>query len=175
MDSLNAITLRFKVTDQATQLGPALAAVHATTTGVTPPTPQGDLRLFLAGEVARDSLEAPRLAAGIFRRILAWWPSSPYAAKVVLATQQLDTTWADSARAILETQYPDSPYLALIRGESTPAYKQLEDSLGAFAASLALRPGPGGVPRRQPVQDDDLRPRRRSLPATGGTRVPEPQ
>jgi tetratricopeptide (TPR) repeat protein len=175
MDSLNAITLRFKVTDQATQLGPAVAAVHATTTGVTPPTPQGDLRLFLAGEAARDSLEAPRLAAGIFRRILAWWPSSPYAAKVVLATQQLDTTWADSARAILETQYPDSPYLALIRGESTPAYKQLEDSLGAFAASLAVRPGPGGVPRRQPAQDDDLRRRRRPLPATGGTRVPEPQ
>jgi tetratricopeptide (TPR) repeat protein len=175
MDSLSAITLRFKVTDQATQLGPAVAAVHATSTTVTPPTPQGDLRLFLAGEVARDTLEAPRLAVEIFRRILAWWPSSPYAAKVVLATQQLDTTWADSARAILETQYPDSPYLALIRGESTPAYKQLEDSLGAFAASLAARPAPGGVRRRQPVQDEDLPPRRRPLPATGGTRVPEPQ
>jgi hypothetical protein len=175
MDSLNAITLRFKLSDQSTPLGPAIAAVHATTTAVTPPTPQGDLRLFFAGEVARDSLQAPRLAAGIFRRILDWWPSSPYAAKVVLATQQLDTAWADSARAILEARYPDSPYLALIRGESTPAYKQLEDSLGAFAASLAVRQTPGSVRRRQPAQDDDLQPRRRPLPATGGTRVPEPQ
>jgi tetratricopeptide (TPR) repeat protein len=174
MDSLKAVIQRFKLSDQASQLGPAIAAVRATTTAVTPPTPQGDLRLFLAGEAARDTLEAPRLAAGIFRRILDWWPSSPYAAKVVLATQQLDTAWADSARAILEVQYPDSPYLALIRGESTPAYKQLEDSLGAFAASLAVRPAPAGVRRRQPLGEDTPT-RRRPLPATGGTRVLEPE
>jgi tetratricopeptide (TPR) repeat protein len=175
MDSLNAITQRFRLSTQASQLGPAIAAVHATTLAVTPPTPQGDLRLFLAAEAARDTLEAPQLAAGIFRRILDWWPSSPYAPKVVLATQQLDSTWADSARTILEARYPDSPYLALIRGEPTPAYKQLEDSLGAFAASLAVRPAPGGVRRREPVRDDDIRPRRRPSPATGGTRIPEPQ
>ena len=176
MDSLKVIAQRFKmVSDQTIQLESAIASVHATATAVTPPTPQGDLRLFLAAEAARDSLDAPLLAAGIFRRILDWWPTSPYAPKVVLATQQLDTTWVDSARAILETRYPDSPYLALVRGESTPAYQQLEDSLGAFAASLALRPAPAGVPRRQPVKDDGIQPRRRPLPATGGTRVPEPQ
>ena len=175
LDSLTATIQRYKISDQTTQLGPAIAAVHAAATAVTPPTPQGDLRLFLAGEAARDTLQAPRLAAGIFRRILDWWPSSPYAAKVVLATQQLDTTWADSARAILEVRYPDSPYLALIRGEPTPAYKQLEDSLGAFAASLAARPAPAGVRRRQPVGESDIQPRRRPLPAAGGTRVPEPE
>jgi tetratricopeptide (TPR) repeat protein len=175
LDSLTATIQRYKISDQTTQLGPAIAAVHAAATAVTPPTPQGDLRLFLAGEAARDTLQAPRLAAGIFRRILDWWPSSPYAAKVVLATQQLDTTWADSARAILEVRYPDSPYLALIRGEPTPAYKQLEDSLGAFAASLAARPAPAGVRRRQPVGENDIQPRRRPLPAAGGTRVPEPE
>jgi tetratricopeptide (TPR) repeat protein len=175
MDSLNAITRRFRLSDQASQLGPAVAAVHATTTSVTPPTPQGDLRLFLAAEAARDTLEAPRLAAAIFRRILDWWPSSPYAPKVVLATQQLDSTWADSARVILEARYPDSPYLALIRGEPTPAYKQLEDSLGAFAASLAVRATPAGVRPRQPVKDDDIQPGRRPAPGTGGTRIPEPQ
>jgi tetratricopeptide (TPR) repeat protein len=176
MDSVKAVAQRFKLSDQVTQLGPAMASVHATTTAVTPPTPQGDLRLFLAGEAARDTLAAPRLAAGIFRRILDWWPNSPYAAKVVLATQQLDTAWADSARAILELRYPDSPYLALIRGEPTPAYLQLEDSLGAFAASLAAIPAPAGV-RRTPrsVNQSEIPPGRRPLPVTGGTRVTEPQ
>jgi tetratricopeptide (TPR) repeat protein len=176
MDSLKVIAQRFRtVSDQTTQLGSTIASVHATTTAVTPPTPQGDLRLFLAAEAARDSLDAPLLAAGIFRRILDWWPTSPYAPKVVLATQQLDTTWVDSARAILETRYPDSPYLALIRGEPTPGYQQLEDSLGAFAASLATRPAPASVRRRQPVRDDDVPVRRRPPPETGGTRVTEPQ
>jgi hypothetical protein len=176
MDSLKVIAQRFRMTsDQTTQLGSTIASVHATTTGVTPPTPQGDLRLFLAAEAARDSLEAPLLAAGIFRRILDWWPTSPYAPKVVLATQQLDTTWVDSARAILETRYPDSPYLALIRGEPTPAYQQLEDSLGAFAASFAARPAPAGVRRRQPAPDDDIQPGRRPSPRAGGTGVVDPQ
>ncbi len=99
---------------------------------------------------------------------------SPYAPKAVLATQQLDTTWVDSGRAILETQYSNSPYLALIRGEPTPAYQQLEDSLGAFAASLAARPEPAGVRRREPVPDD-IPPGRRPQPRAGGTRVTEPQ
>ncbi|HEV7366999.1 MAG TPA: hypothetical protein VGN76_14230 [Gemmatimonadales bacterium] len=176
MDSLTVIAQRFRmVSDQATQLGSTIASVHAATTAVTPPTPQGDLRLFLAAEAARDSLEAPLLAAGIFRRILDWWPTSPYAPKVVLATQQLDTTWVDSARAILETRYSDSPYLARIRGEPAPAYEQLEDSLGAFAASLAARPAPAGVRRRQPPPDDDIQPGRRPPPRTGGTRVIDPQ
>ena len=152
-----------------------IGSVHAATDAVTPPTPQGDLRLFLAAEAARDSLEAPLLAAGIFRRILEWWPASPYAPKAVLATQQLDTTWVDSARAILEMRYSNSPYLARIRGEPTPAYQQLEDSLGAFAASLAARPAPPGVRRRQPVPTDDIQPGRRPQPRAGGTRVTEPQ
>ena len=176
MDSLKAVAARFKmVSDQTTPLGSVVASVHAATAAVTPPTPQGDLRLFLAAEAARDSLEAPLLAAGIFRRILDWWPTSPYAPKAVLATQQLDSSWVDSARTILETQYSDSPYLALIRGEPTAAYAQLEDSLGAFAASLAAKPAPAGVRRRQPVPDDDLRPGRRPQPRTGGTRVIDPQ
>ena len=177
MDSLKGVAERFRmVSDQASQLGSVIASVHAATTAVTPPTAQGDLRLFLAGEAARDSLQAPRLAAGIFRRILDWWPTSPYAPKAILATQQLDTTWVDSARAILETQYPDSPYLALIRGEPTMAYVQLEDSLGAFATSLVAKPAPPpGVRRRPPVPDDSIQPGRRPAPRAGGTRVIDPQ
>jgi tetratricopeptide (TPR) repeat protein len=176
LDSLKLVGQRFKlVSNQTTQLGSMIGSVHSAAVAVTPPTPQGDLRLFLAAEAARDSLNAPLLAAGIFRRIHEWWPGSPYAPKAVLATQQLDTAWVDSARVILETQYSDSPYLALIRGEPSPAYEQLEDSLGAFAASIAAGPASAGVRRRAPVPDDDLQPGRRPPPRAGGTRVIDPK
>jgi tetratricopeptide (TPR) repeat protein len=178
MEALKVVAQRFRlVSDQTSQLGSAIAAVHLTITSVTPPTPQGDLRLFLAAEAARDSLEAPSLAASMFGRILDWWPTSPYAPKVLLAAQLLDTTWVDSARTVLEVRYSDSPYLARIRGEATPEYQHLEDSLGAFAASLAVTPAPApaGVRRRLPPPEDPVQPGRRPQPATGGTRVPEPE
>jgi tetratricopeptide (TPR) repeat protein len=140
-------------------------------------SPQGDLRLFLLAEAARDSLEAPRLAHGIFLRILNEWPDSPYAPKAVLAAQQLDPQWADSGRVLLETRYLDSPYLAIIRGEEGSTYRSLEDSLGAFAAatippSRRERPRPG-QPGVQPGEDDDVPGRRRPKPAPT-VRVVEP-
>ena len=102
------------------------------------------------------------------------WPASPYAPKAVLAAQQLDSTWADSARALLEARYFESPYLAMIRGEATPAYRQLEDSLEAFAAALAgpgsAVPGPG---RGSPDRRRQDQPQRRPRPAPS-TRVLEP-
>jgi hypothetical protein len=139
-------------------------------------SPQGDLRLFLLGEAARDTLEAPRLAHGIFLRILNEWPDSPYAPKAVLAAQQLDPAWADSGRVLLETRYVDSPYLAMIRGEEGSAYRSLEDSLGAFAIATA---GPSRRNRARPgapdasARDDDDAPGRRRQP-NPTVRVPEP-
>jgi tetratricopeptide (TPR) repeat protein len=160
-----------------------IAGVHEAATTVTWETPRGDLRLFLAAEAARDSLEAPMLAENLFRRILADYPNSSYAAKVVFAVQQLDSTWSDSARALLEGLYSDSPYLAMIRGQNPPEYRLLEDSLGAFAAAIApqaarpairpLRPGQVNAPavrRAQPSQGDE--PGRRP-PKPGTSRVPE--
>jgi tetratricopeptide (TPR) repeat protein len=151
--------------------------LRATAAGVlaawdsTPPgAPQGDLRLFFAAEAARDSLIAPRLAERVFRRILDEWPDSPYAPKAVFAAQQLNPAWADSARGLLETRYMESPYLAMTRGEEDPAFRQLEDSLGAFAAARvppAARPRPG-APRRPTAgvrNDDDAPGRRRPQPA----------
>jgi hypothetical protein len=155
------------------RVGATVASVRASVASVLPGTPQGDLRLFLAAESARDSLGAPRLAGTIFRRILEGWPASPYAPKVILAVQQLDSSWGDSARVILEERYLDSPYLAMIRGDATSEYRQLEDSLGAFAASLSTRPAPG-VRRKPTLQEDDDVPRRRPQPAPGASRVPEP-
>jgi len=140
---------------------------------VTPTTPQGDLRLFLAAESAREILKAPRLAESLFRRIPEQWPFSAYAPKAILAAQQLNPEWVDSARTILDQQYYDSPYVVAIQGEATPEYRQLEDSLGAFAASLAMtRTRAPGV-RRKFVAP--LPPGRRPQPAAGGSKVPEPQ
>jgi hypothetical protein len=171
--SLKSIGARFTgVAGEAAQLSSILSLVQNAADSATPETAQGDLRLFLAAETARDSLQAPRLARTLWRRILDTWPDSPYAPKAILAAQQLDSTWADSARALLQERYPNSPYLAMIRGEDPPDYRQLEDSLGAYAAALAASRA-GAV--RRPVRDDvPSRPVRRQ-PTAGGARVPVPR
>ncbi len=169
------------VSAEMTQLGNTATGVLSAWASVTPGTPQGDLRLFLAAETARDSLLAPRLAEGIFQRIVREWPASPYAPKAVLAAQQVNPEWADSARALLEARYFASPYLAMIRGDEGSAYRQLEDSLGAFATaqSGAVRRAPvlgPGAPGRRPVAtpDDDDRPATRRPQPAPSTRVVEP-
>jgi tetratricopeptide (TPR) repeat protein len=172
-DSLKALAARFAmVSEEMNRVGATVLAVRRYVASVLPGTPQGDLRLFLAAELARDSLGAPRLAGTLFLRILEEWPASPYAPKVILAVRQVDSSWADSAGAILEERYLDSPYVAMIRGNATTEYRQLEDSLGAFAASLSVQPAPR--PRRRPtLRGDEDVPRRRPQPAPGTSRVPE--
>jgi tetratricopeptide (TPR) repeat protein len=176
--ALRQVSDRFQsVAYEATQLSATVQGVHSAASTITWETPQGDLRLFIAAESARDSLKAPALAAVLFHRILQDYPNSSYGAKVVLATQQLDSTWADSARGLLENRYLDSPYLAVIRGESSEAYRQLEDSLGAYAASLVPKPPPNakGVRRKPPVRAaDDVDDPGRRPPAPGTSNVPEP-
>jgi hypothetical protein len=156
------------VSAELTQLSNTAAGILTATASMTPGAPQGDLRLFLAAEAARDSLLAPRLAEGIFLRILREWPESPYAPKAVLAAQQLNPEWADSARALLEARYFESPYLAMIRGNEGSAYRQLEDSLGAFATAQAGAVGraPGVGPRT---------PGRPAPVAPGADKRPKPQ
>jgi hypothetical protein len=169
---LQQLEQRFQASaNEIARLATAVAEVDSAARTVTAATPQGDLRLFLAAEAARETLEAPRLAAALFRRIPVQWPFSPYAPKAILAAQQLNPAWGDSARALLDLQYYDSPYLATLQGEVTPEYRQLEDSLGAFAASLAVTRSPGV--RRKPGQR--LLPGRRPLPVPGGSKVSEPQ
>jgi hypothetical protein len=171
-DTLKGLALRFEIaSEEITRFAATVIEVHAAAMSVTPQTPQGDLRLFLAAESAREVLDAPRLAETIFRRISEQWPLSPYAPKAILAAQQLNPDWTDSARTLLDEQYSGSPYLATVRGYDSPEYRQLEDSLGAFAASLVVT-RPGGA-RRQPVRT--VRPERRPPPASGGSRGPEPQ
>jgi hypothetical protein len=141
-----------------------------------PGVPQGDLRLFLGAESARDSIHAPLLAAALFRRLADEWPASPYAPKALLAAQRLDPADPDAVHERLDSLYHDSPYLALMRGEEAAGYRQLEDSLQTFAAAQPVlaprRGGPGRLPGQtprpgQPIPDEDRMRPRRSTPPTG--------
>ena len=163
---------------ELTQLS-ATAARIVGSDSMMPGSPQGDLRMFLAAEAARDSLESPHLAEGIFLRIVNDWPDSPYAPKAVLAVGQLNPVWADSVIALMEVRYFDSPYLAVIRGEEASAYRQLEDSLGAFAAASSSVPGRRRAPAAQPgrptpARGDDEQPGRRRPQPAPTVRVVEP-
>jgi tetratricopeptide (TPR) repeat protein len=100
--------------------------------------PEGDMRTFLAAEAARDRLLAPRLAESLFRRVAAGWPGSPYAPKALLAAAQV------AGDTVLLTEvgmrYPSSPYVLAIGDTAMASLRALEDSLGAFADSLRVRP-----------------------------------
>ena len=119
-------------------------------------SPHGDLRLFLAGELARDSLEALDLAAAQFHRIAADWPRSPFAPKAMLALIALQPSASDSLRTVLMTSYADNPYVLLTAGADSPGYQALEDSLQRFAVDFR----PAG--RRQP--QDRARPKQPATP-----------
>ncbi|HEX2637783.1 MAG TPA: tetratricopeptide repeat protein [Gemmatimonadales bacterium] len=148
---------------EATALGATLTRLGQLGDSTGPGVERGDLRLFLAAEVARDTLAAPALAAGLFRHLAETWPGSPYAPKALLAAQLLDPADVDSARARLDSLYPDSPYLAVLRGEDPAGYRALEDSLQAFAATQTVvrQPRRPGVPGRVLPEDE---PRRRRNP-----------
>jgi len=149
------------VTTEAGQLLSTVTRVRLAADSGGAGVPQGDMRLFLGAEAARDTLAAPRLAGGLFRRLVSEWPASPYAPKALLAAGRLDPTWADSANTLLAERYGDSPYLAVLRGEPAEGYRVLEDSLLEFAAALpAVRVAPPAVRRRvpEPEAPDVVRP-----------------
>jgi TolA-binding protein len=173
VDSLKTLAGRFPGTaDEIARFAAGVADVDSAAREVSTETPQGDLRLFLAAESARETLKAPAIAEALFRRIQEQWPFSPYAPKAVLAAQQLNPGWADSARALLDLQYYDSPYVATVQGEATPEYRQLEDSLGRYAASLVASRSAGV--RRKPGRPVLPPGGRRPQPPPGGSKVPEP-
>ncbi len=170
---LDAITRRRSLAaPEATQLRSSVRRIQSVADSGGPQVPQGDLHLFLAAESARDSLAAPALAATLFRRIVDQWPDSPYAPKALLAGRELDPAWADSALAILSERYGESPYLAFLRGEEPVGYRELEDSLRAFASGVPgpadpdARPGEAGDPNEPAIR------RRPARPTTPGARTP---
>jgi hypothetical protein len=139
------------------QLGFAARQVVVMADSVAPGSPNGDVRLFLAGELARDSLGARRFAASQFRRVITEWPESPFAPKAMLALIDLADADADSLRQEVMARYRESPYVAMAQGSDAPAYQVLEDSLRRFVASHLPEtrtppPRPAQPPRPKPQQ-----------------------
>ena len=117
---------------------------------------------FLAGEIARDSLQAPLVAREIFRRTAAVHPTSLVAPRALLAAARL---WPDSAAAFhdrIRAQYATSPYAVLLAGGdpgAVPAYMHAELVLrDSWASALrvltdsirALRPPPAQASTQEP-------------------------
>lgn len=121
----------------AEELAAAARRVGGAADSTRADTPQGDLTVFLAGELARDSLHAPALAVDLFRRVVETWPASPYAPKALLAGRQLDTAFAATTQPLVDGRYSASPYVTATRGEQLPAFRALEDSLRAYALAQA--------------------------------------
>jgi hypothetical protein len=130
---------------EAQLLAAAVASVRSAADSAVPGSAQGDLRLFLAAETARDSLRAPALAASLFRQVVEGWPESPYAPKAFLAGRMLDPVWESRCRGCSTRRYAASPYLAFVRGEEPAAYRELEDSLQSYALTRSA-----GQARRRP-------------------------
>jgi hypothetical protein len=154
-----------------------ITRVRASHDSSGPEVAQGDLRLFVAAETARDSLAAPVLAVTLFRQVVDTWPESPYAPKAMLAARVLDPEWGEAVRPLLEEKYATSPYFAFLRGEDAEGYRALEDSLEAYiyqAAAAQRRPAPGARPitPRQPAPGV---PSRTTQPKPGQRRGVEPE
>jgi tetratricopeptide (TPR) repeat protein len=148
-DTLAAIaSLGLASASAAEQLAARVSSIARVADSVTAGSPQGDLRLFLAAESARDSLGARTLATGLFRRVVDEWPDGDYAAKALLAGRQLDPAWAEQSDSLLESRYAESPYVLAARGGDRTALLQLEDSLAAFERSVSGRPAQGTRPAR---------------------------
>jgi tetratricopeptide (TPR) repeat protein len=148
---------------EAQLLAATVASVRSAVDSAVPGTPQGDLRLFLAAETARDSLRAPALAAALFRQVVEGWPDSPYAPKAFLAGRMLDPVWGEQVQGLLDERYAASPYLAFVRGEDPAGYRELEDSLQSYALTRAA----GQARRRAPAAGV----RRRDAPRAPGDSV----
>jgi hypothetical protein len=140
--------------DEAGQLRRSVTRILTASDSASAGAAQADLRLFLAAEIARDSLAAPALAAALFRTIVEATPDSPYAPKAILAGQVLDPVWGESAVPLLEARYAGSPYVAFLQGAEPYGYRELEDSLQRFALGPGAGPRPGV--RRPGVGRDSL-------------------
>ncbi|MGI9079107.1 MAG: hypothetical protein ACR2G6_17525 [Gemmatimonadaceae bacterium] len=87
--------------------------------------------LFLAGEVARDSLGAREYAHAAFKRIAATIPNAPVAPKGLLAAAALRPDSAETYTARLREQYANSPYVLELEGRDNAL-------LGAVRAAETL-------------------------------------
>ncbi|MDH5283857.1 MAG: hypothetical protein OEW80_08245 [Gemmatimonadota bacterium] len=128
---------------------------------VAPGQPLGDMRLFLAAEIARDSAGLIAFAEQLFSRVPREWPESPYGAKAVMALIGLAPEAGDSLTQVLSDRFPANPYVLVASGGDGQEILALEDSLRQFGIALS-RPSrqnqpvrPGQRPRPQPTRPPD--------------------
>ena len=98
-----------------------------------------DIAWFRAGEIARDTLVGPALAAAWFERIPQRFPKSLFAPKALIALAALRPAASDSVLAVLDSSFATSPYTLALRGNVSPAYEALEDSLGEALGLVTVR------------------------------------
>lgn len=103
-----------------------------------------DVAAFHAAELARDTLDAPRLAATLFLRFVEQHPTSLFAPKGLIAAAALRPEGSDSISLQLQTRFAGSPYTTAFSGDISPAYQVLEDSLGVALGVVRPREA-GGV------------------------------
>jgi hypothetical protein len=95
--------------------------------------PEGDMVMFFHATVARDTLQAPALAAWLYGRLERDWPVSPYLPKALLARMPLQPDSLEALRVRLST-HSDSPYLAYLAGREDDRFAELEYTLDFFLA-----------------------------------------
>jgi hypothetical protein len=103
--------------------------------------PTGDMAMFALGELAGDSLGAPRLSAWFYAQVEQDWPQSPYVPKAILARIPLEPDSADALLARART-YAASPYIAAASGDVAAQVQRsrLEYALGQFIDSWSRAP-----------------------------------
>ncbi len=99
-----------------------------------------DALWFHAGELARDSLAAPELAAGVFLSLGRDRSASLFAPKALVAAAALLGDGRDSVLGVLQATYPASPYTLALRGEASPGYAAAEDSLAVALGVAVITP-----------------------------------
>lgn len=134
------------------QGGGSEASALATLLERVAPASAPELVQLRGAELARDSLGAATLAGQLFVTFAERHPESLFAPKALVAALPLLPERHDSLLGVLRRVYGASPYVAALRGEASPAYAGLEDSLArAFGVALATRSAFRGLVGRAPV------------------------
>ena len=102
---------------------------------------------FRSAELARDSLGAPQLAGRLFLDLATSDSGSLFAPKALVAALALLPDRHDSIVDVLDRMYAASPYTRALRGEASPAYAALEDSLAHELGVELARVAPAGAAR----------------------------
>ncbi len=122
---------------------------------------------FRVAELARDSLQAPALAARLFLETAADDTASLFAPKSLIAALSVLPDRRDSIVALLDARYAGSPYTRAFYGDPSAAYVAAEDSLaremGMHVAHSAPVPA-GARPEVLPPPPPPPTPGRRGPP-----------